>query len=298
MNPMSTSQEPEWDSTEIAHWDPAFKRVQIPSSRDGVLQPAMTRAANAGGARPLLVSLHTWSGGYEQKDQFADIAIDRDWHYIRPHFRGPNCKPEACLSELAISDVDDAIDWAIAQWNVDPAEIVIRGASGGGMATCGMFMKTRHAVKEFHAWVPISDVERWYYESRARNAHYADEILQCVGTDAEGKINAGEARRRSPLYMDIPAQPSGPLHIYAGIHDGYKGSVPVSQSILLFNRLAAHFGEPEQCVDVETSLDLLSRAAQLDHSLPLLVDRPQYLYRATRYATLSIFEGAHEGLIG
>lgn len=295
---MSVNQEPEWDSTEIAHWDPAFRRERIPSSQDGVFQPMMTRQAKASGRRPLLVSLHTWSGGYEQKDAFADFALAHEWHYLRPHFRGPNCKPEACLSELAIADIEDAIDWALAEWEVDPAEIVIRGASGGGMATCGMFMKTRHSVKEFHAWVPISDVARWYYESRARESHYADEIAQCVGTDAAGELNIEEAHRRSPLHMPIPEKPSGKLHLYAGIRDGYKGSVPISHSILLFNRLAAHFGAADQQVTVDEGLDLLSRAAVVDSTLPLLYGRGQYLYRESPYATLSIFDGAHEGLIG
>lgn len=295
---MSATKEPEWDSTEIAHWDPAFNRERIPSSLDGAIQPVMARQAKVPGPRPLLVSLHTWSGGYEQKDAFADFALANEWHYIRPHFRGPNRTPEACLSELAVGDVEDAIDWALAEWEVDPAEIVIRGASGGGMATCGMFMKTRHVVKAFHAWVPISDVARWYYESRARDSHYADEILQCVGVDAEGRLNVAEAHRRSPLHMPIPEKPSGKLHIYTGIHDGYKGSVPISHSILLFNRLAAHFGAADQQVSAEVGLDLLSRAATLDPDLPLIHGRAQYLYRESPYATLSIFEGAHEGLIG
>jgi dienelactone hydrolase len=290
-----TPNEPKWDSTEIAHWSSAFTRVEIPAE-DGALQPAMVRRASVSKPRPLMVSLHTWSAGYEQQDPFADVALARDWHYIHPHFQGPNRHSNACLSPRVISDVDDAIAWALREWNVDPEEITMVGVSGGGHVTCGMYLNTRHKVKEFHAWVPVIDIERWYQESTARKLVYAGEILQCVGTVANGELNVEEARRRSPIHMRIPDAPKGRLSIYAGIHDGYTGSVPVSHSIRFYNRLVDAWGKPSERVSAEEMIDLLSRAATPNPSHPAVRGRAVYLHRQSGPVSLTIFEGGHEGL--
>ncbi len=291
-----THNEPAWDSTVIAHWPTSYTRVLIPGFVDDQAQPAMVRQSSSSTARPLMVSLHTWSAGYEQQDPFADVALARDWHYIHPHFQGPNRQPSACLSPRVITDVDEAIDWALRNWNVDPNEIVMVGVSGGGHVTCGMYLHTRHPVKEFHAWVPVIDIERWYQESLARKLIYSQEVLQCVGTHADGGLNVDEARRRSPNYMPIPEKPIGRLCLYAGIHDGYAGSVPVSHAIRFYNRLADAWGEASQCVSGEEMADLLSRATPINPALPALRGRPVYLHREVGPVSLTIFEGAHEGL--
>lgn len=63
--------------------------------------------------RPLIVSLHTWSGNYEQEDLLIKEIIKRDYNYIHPDFRGPNKTYEACGSEFVIQDIEDAIAFAI-----------------------------------------------------------------------------------------------------------------------------------------------------------------------------------------
>ncbi len=62
-----------------------------------------------------------------------------------------------------IQDIEDAISFAIENGNVDTKNIHVIGASGGGYATLLTYMNTRFPIKTFSAWVPISDLKKWYY---------------------------------------------------------------------------------------------------------------------------------------
>src|SRR3546814_1506842 len=105
------------------------------------MQRAYVYEAPAKEPRPLIVSLHTWSGNYEQRDTIVNMCIDRGYHYIHPDFRGPNKRPEACGSDLVVSDIDDAITWALENFAVDKEQIHIIGVSGGGFATVLTYMR-------------------------------------------------------------------------------------------------------------------------------------------------------------
>lgn len=148
----------EWDSTEKVEWSDSFRSVDIPSSKDSTIQPAYFRKTMLDEPQPLIVSLHTWSGGYSQKDPVTADIEARDWNYIHPHFRGFNNRPEAMVSDLVLADIDDAIDYAIAHGNVDSDQIHIVGVSGGGLATLAAYMELDRPIKSFNAWVPISDL--------------------------------------------------------------------------------------------------------------------------------------------
>ena len=122
-------------------------------------------------------------------------------------------------------------------------------------------MELSRSIRSFNAWVPISDLEAWYWESRGRRFNYADHIMAAIGAD--GKIDEAEARRRSPLYKSLPADArrAATLRIYAGIHDGHIGCVPVSHSVNFYNRVA---GEWKYST---SNLDEIYRLAQNDSSL-------------------------------
>lgn len=304
----------EWDSTEKVEWSDSFRIVDIPSSKDSTIQPAYFRETTSDEPQPLIVSLHTWSGGYSQKDPVTADIEARDWNYIHPHFRGFNNRPEAMVSDLVLADIGDAIDYAIAHGNVDPDQIHIVGVSGGGLATLAAYMELYRPIKSFNAWVPISDLNAWYWESRGRRFNYADHIMAAIGID--GRIDGNEARRRSPLYKTFPAEvrKGAELRIYAGIHDGHIGCVPISHSVNFYNRIAgelkygtADLSEIYRCA--ETDPDLVSK----DLLLSLLEKRinPDYLTRGekllgrdihlTRHygpVSLTIFEGEHEQIEG
>ena len=304
----------EWDSTEKVEWSDSFRIVDIPSSKDSTIQPAYFRKTMSDEPQPLIVSLHTWSGGYSQKDPMTADIEARDWNYIHPHFRGFNNRPEAMVSDLVLADIGDAIDYAIAHGNVDSDQIHIVGVSGGGLVTLAAYMELDRPIKSFNAWVPISDLNAWYWESRGRRFNYADHIMDAIGID--GRIDENEARRRSPLYKTFPAEArkGAELRIYAGIHDGHIGCVPISHSVNFYNRIVGELKYgiadlSEIYRRAETDPDLISK----DLLLSLLEKRinPDYLTRGekllgrdihlTRHygpVSLTIFEGEHEQLEG
>jgi pimeloyl-ACP methyl ester carboxylesterase len=203
-------------------WPDGFSLVRIPSSLDESFQAAYFLASQPGVLNPLVVSLHTWSGDYSQSDPLAEMVKNEGWNYIHPDFRGRNSSKDACLSKKAISDIDDSIQYAINKGFVDPENIFIVGVSGGGYATLGMYLKTSHSIKAFLAWAAISDLSAWFYQSKVRYPEYAQDILRRTSDGIN--LDENEARRRSPLFWEMPAKPKGRLEIFEGIKDGYTGS--------------------------------------------------------------------------
>ncbi len=275
-------------------WSADFAVVQIPATIDGSRQPAYFLAAKSGDAKPLLVSLHTWSGDYKQADTLAQKALEQGWNYIHPDFRGANRRRGACLSEAALSDIDEAIQYAFDHGAVDREKVFVVGVSGGGYATLGVYLRTRHRIKAFLSWAAISDLSDWYWQSKNRDAKYAGDIEAC--TAAPGTFDEQEARRRSPLHWQVPAVPKGRLEIYAGINDGYTGSVPISHSILFFNKLVQHFGDSAMAVPDRDMVPLLTRRVVPRLGLGRIQDRAVLYFRETPDVSLTIFAGGHEML--
>lgn len=295
------AQDPARDDTTRADWPAAFKDVEIPSTADGKIQKAYFYATRDNKPQPLIVSLHTWSGNYRQQDGLIREVLSRDMNYIRPDYRGPNLTREACGSPLVASDIDDAIAYAVQNGNVDPNHIHILGGSGGGHAALIAYMRSRHNVRSFSAWVPISDLPKWYYESLGRQTQYAGHIAMATTGD-ESRIDLREARKRSPLYMDTPVElrKDSKLYLYAGIHDGYSGSVPITHSLEMYNKVVRDFNP----VATEEIIP--------DHVIARMVvarylpgdDRPEIAGRAIHYrkqfedkVRIVIFEGGHEMLV-
>lgn len=74
-----------WDDTTKTSIKNNLKKVHIKSSFDSSIQPAIIHRATVKN-RPLLISLHTWSGNYQQTDSVANYAVARNWNYIFPKF--------------------------------------------------------------------------------------------------------------------------------------------------------------------------------------------------------------------
>ena len=282
----------QWNS--IPTWNDQFKLVKIVSTNDKSIQNAYFLSSLE--KKPLLVSLHNWSGDFTQKDPLAKLALQHNWNYIHPDFRGANNNEESCLSDLVISDVDDAIQYAIDNSNVDIKNIFIVGASGGGYVTLGTYLRTRHKIKRFISWVPISDLNAWYYQSLAiGNKKYAKDILSCTDSNLN-LINERELKRRSPLYWKVPSNISGGIDIYAGINDGHSGggAVPISHSILFFNHLLSAWGLNGSYITSKTISKLLTRAYVNSPSDKKIQKRTIIYQNKTELATLTIFDGGHE----
>jgi acetyl esterase/lipase len=286
--------QPQGRDSPTQSWPDAFSEIRI-SSAEGGAQRAWYLAARGETARPLLVSLHTWSGDYTQQDPLADLAAGAGWNYIHPDFGGRNDQPGACLSNQAMTSLDEAIDFAIRSGPVDPDRIFVAGMSGGGYAALGLYLRTRHRIHTYQTWVPISDLSAWYFQSRARGLNYARDIARC--TTADGVFSSEAAMARSPLHWRIEGLPTSRLEIYAGIRDGHEGSVPISHSIHFFNKMAVQLGFSGSIVSPETTVALLTRAVDLAvHPANTIDDRSVVYSSAAGPVSITIFEGGHEML--
>ncbi|SDM22224.1 Prolyl oligopeptidase family protein [Daejeonella rubra] len=286
-----------FDDTSQTNWDPDFKVVDIKSTLDNSLQKAYFYKSNSTSPKPLVVSLHTWSGNYEQKDELAALSKTKDLNYIHPDFRGVNWTKDACCSDLALGDIDDAIDYAIKNSNVDLSRIYVIGVSGGGYATLATFMKSRHLIRRFSAWVPISDLPAWYAQSKIVGAKYAENIMDC--TSSKDSLNMDIAIKKSPIYWNTPVEKlnTSELNIYAGVYDGIQGSVPITHSINFYNKVLKDKLVSDSSIYVSDSekLNLLEYRKALG-DFGIIAGRKVFLKKQSGNLSLTIFEGNHEML--
>ena len=306
-----SQKDPTWDDTAKSNWAAPFERVGITSSKDGAIQNAIFHRSKSKDRKPLIVSLHTWSGDYTQKDPLAKEILARDWNYIHPDFRGTNNHPQAMGSDLVVPDIADAIQYALKHTDSDPDEVHIIGVSGGGYATLLAYMGLDYPVKSFSAWAPISDIEAWYWESIGRKQKYAQDILQAISKD--GVFDKAEALRRSPIIHKYPIakRKKAKLYIYEGVHDGYEGSVPITHAINMYNRLVGELKyQISEVAEIRPKAvsdhDLVAESEILNlvtKRLNPLADKKQsiygrdiHLFRTYQNIQLTIFEGGHEQL--
>jgi len=275
-----------WDSTSQEKWHDAFERLQIRSSKDGKKQDAYAYRSNQNDPAPLVVSLHTWSGNYEQKDPLAERMRAAGFNYIHPDFRGPNNTHESCASKLALQDIDDAIAYCIENMNVDTKRIYVIGVSGGGHAASATYFHTVHPISAFYAWVPITDIHSWYLQTKQRKLKYASDIEKICG----GNFVPDAAIKRSPLLMEVPER-TARLHLFAGINDGYTGSVPITHSIHLYNKLSPR----QEQIDDDTIIRLLSKTVEPTGAK--IGGREIWHQSESSRSVLTIFEGGHEMIV-
>jgi len=276
--------------------------IFVTSTLDASLQPSyliVPENLDPGVSVPLVVSLHSWSYGYEQRvEDLEQEVTSRGWLYLFPHFRGRNDHPEACGSELARQDILDAVDWVYERYDVDEDRIYLTGNSGGGFMT--MLMAGLHPDRwtAASAWVGISDLAAWY---RLREGdRYGEMMRQCFGgAPGDGPEVEAAYIARSPI-THLASARNVSLDISAGRHDGHQGSVPVRHSLEAFNVIARAAGaEP---ISEEEIAQISRPDGRLDHPLPkdegddTAFGRAYYLRRFTGRTRVTIFEGGHEGI--
>ena len=279
--------------------------VRVKSSLDGTMQPCWFWAPEKANAEavPLIVGLHTWSGNYRQKGHYATClkyAKSHGWAMVGPNFRGPNNTPPACGGDPAVQDIVDAVDYAKGRVKIDPKRVYIVGGSGGGHMTLQMAGRHPEIWAGCAAFCPITDVARWHADSMldhpGRGKDYA-KMLEgaCGGTPAE---KPGEYRHRSPLTWIANARNAGvPVYIVTGIHDGWKGSVPVGHSFRAFNALA-----DERDRISEADIKHIEDTQKVPESLaykwprdPFYAAKGIHFRRTSANVRFTLFEGGHGG---
>lgn len=142
-------------------------------------------------------------------------------------------------------------------------------------------------------------------------AKYAKDIINAISVN--GVLNSDEAVSRSPLKQTYPIfkRKDAQLCIYEGVHDGYSGSVPITHSINMYNRLVGElkYGTSNMdtimfkaafdsdLVSAKEIVDLVTKRINPEADKnQTLFGRAIYLYRKYENIQLTIFEGRHEQL--
>jgi pimeloyl-ACP methyl ester carboxylesterase len=252
-------------------------------------------------AAPLLVGLHSWSADYKQvgapRCRYGPWCIKNKWAFIGPNFRGPNRTPQATGSQLVVDDIVSAVQYARKTANVDESRIYLVGASGGGHAALLLAGRAPKIWAGVSAWVGISDLKAWHAQCIKAKRRYAGEIEKsCGGPPGKSAAVDLEYKNRSPLTWLPKAKLAGvPMDINAGINDGHRGSVPISQSLRAFNALA----DPTDRISDADIAYMVEKAAIPAHLQKKLSD-PSYgtkiplLRKTSGRARITIFKGGHE----
>ena len=279
-------------------WPEEIQEIKYRSASDDTDQPALHFAPSTKEARPLLVGLHSWSSDYRQANtSYGKWAVNHDWHFIHPNFRGRNRTPSSMGSELAVQDILSAVSWARQQGNVDPNRIYVIGASGGGYASLLMAGRAPELWAGVSAWVPISDLVKWHAETAARKLRYAGEIEAALGghKPVPGTPAHADALKRSAITYMARARGVN-LDINAGITDGHNGSVPISHSLEAFNALAAPRDQLSSALIGEfVKTAKVPAALRKETAVDASYGRKTVLFRRkSGAARLTIFQGGHE----
>ena len=274
---------------------PRAKEVAFQSGRH--MEKAMFWAPGTTNEVPLLVVLHTWSGDFKQqahRDAFSE-CVKRGWVYIHPNFQGPNRQPLACGSFQAVRDVLESVRYAQRRANVDPDRVYLLGTSGGGHMALLMAGREPSVWAGVSAWVPITDLAAWHTQ-RAPDKYSRDLEACCGGAPGTRQRVDEEYTRRSPLTWLARARGLA-IDINAGIHDGHRGSVPVSHSLRAFNVLA---DVPDQLTEEQITFCVEQQA------IPdrIKTYEPDPLYKLKRVlfrrhsggARITLFKGGHESI--
>lgn len=276
-------------------WKKPFTKIEIPSSKDNENQLAYYYNPQSEQKTPLIVSLHSWAGDYNQIDPtISEHVIKAGWNYIHPDFRGINNTPQACGSKLSMSDINDAIEYAIDKGNVDLDNIFIVGGSGGAYSALCFYSETKYPINSYIVWSPITDLIAWHDQSIIRKSRYSRDIM--IGTRSKDVLDINEAKRRSPLHRDMP-KTNSEIHIFTGYHDGYDshGPVPVTHSLDYFNEYATrHNAEPSDLIPSDDIIQLVAREYQ--ETSNYIEDRKVIYTKNFKNIHATVFDGGHDHL--
>lgn len=272
-----------------------WNELTVRSSLDGSDQPVRLFMPEVRSeSLAVVLHLHTWSADLTQEMFLTELTAgcaERGWAILAPNFRGPNWTPQACASALAVQDIHDALQHLGGLLQVGP--VYVHGVSGGGHMA---LVLAGHAPRRWagvSAWVPITDLERWYGESKAAGNRYWSD-LEAVCGGPPNPVTGAEYRARSPL-AKLSQAGGVPIDLNAGIRDGHEGSVPVGHSLRAFDRLARANGQPDARFGEELIATLESGETP---GIPFFMEGRAHgviVRREAGPARVTLFDGAHEG---
>ena len=285
-------------SEELNEWGEYFKIAEIKSSIDNNVQQVYFYIPDTKEKVPLIVSLHHWRANYKDYDPISKISYDSKYAYIYPDFRGKMNSPDSCCSDLVISDIDDAIDFALKSGRIDNKRLFLIGLSGGAYTALCSYARSKHLFKKVISWLPVTDLAAWYKENMKRKeTYYAKDILACTDS-TDDVLNIKEAHSRSPLYFELPIKKyeNTILDIYAAVYDGTfnNGTVPVTQSAYYYNKILKDKGvkDNNSLISDEELLDLFKMNPP-SKNFGEINDRQIYLRKSSGPVNITFFGEGH-----
>lgn len=282
---------------------PEIKDITIPSSADESEQAALFYDSGSDKEKPLLMVLHSWSTDYLQNIDIplGQFAIANDWVFIHPNFRGQNDgRPDSTASDLAISDMEDALRYAREHAEINESRIYLLGYSGGAMNALHLASRHPDVFAGVSAWVPVYDLVTWHQWNEARGEKYAGEIEgACGGEPSEGTRAIEECRKRSPSTY-VP-EVAGDIRVLIA-HGIGDTTVPPEQALRAFNDLANEKDRiPQAQIDQlmetrEVPEALRERSVKREFPHFAEADAEVVLYLKSGPAELVLFEGGHDML--
>lgn len=226
------------------------------TTRDGLGVPAfhiLPQRRKAGEPLPTVVLIHggPWAqparwAFHSSAFQEAQMLAAQGYAVLMPNFRGTTGLGRKLYQssrgewgKRMQEDLEDAVDWAVAQGITDPARVCLSGASYGGYAALMGLVKTPDKYRCAIAGMPVTDLPTqissgWSDISRDDEARqYWIEMVGDPARDAEALAAASPARQAARI--------KGQVMLYGGVDDG---RTPIEQMDLMRAALRANKQEP------------------------------------------------------
>jgi hypothetical protein len=99
------------------------------------------------------------------------------------------------------------------------------------------------------------------------------------------------------MKLPVKERKHAALYLFAGIHDGYKGSVPITHSLNFYNMIISAWGaKKSERISDKTMLDLVTMRGVAEPTGFSIGERAVLFRRVFKNVNLTIFEGGHEML--
>lgn len=186
------------------------KWVRYPA-RDGLPIPALLTVPPSANGKPvpLLVDIHggpnveATNWGYEANVQFF---ASRGYAVLQPQFRGTQGFGWKLLSsgfrkwgEEMQDDVEDGVQWAVAQGIADASHVCFYGGSYGGYAAIWGAIKNAGLIKCAVASEAVTSIDYLFDNAQTDLARVADRSTLLTQTVGDPKTERARFKRISPL---------------------------------------------------------------------------------------------------